>query len=241
LVRLHKPPHPRLYRGAGFAVPSVTEVLSVAERRPFEVWRRKVGRKEAHRVMDEAKSFGTKVHLLAVKIADGEDVTSVPLAVARLLAKAASEGLVVTTAFRHIQRVFGAILICKAIAEFFDTHVAKVLDTEMSLTSQKLGFGGTCDLYCELADGTRAVVDYKTTGSGLTREHGLQLAGYALLLKEHGYMVNRRICVRLRKDEPGRWYARVYRDHSEDVAAFMACVTLWTWMHKRKLLEAVAA
>jgi predicted RecB family nuclease len=213
LVRLHKPPHPRLYRGAGFAVPSVTEVLSVAERRPFEAWRRKVGRKEAHRVMDEAKILGTKVHTLAQLLAHDPK-----------------------TPVDDEMEMYGV-----AIKEFHAVHVKRVLGTEMGFTSQKLGFGGTCDLYCELADGTRAVVDYKTTGGGLTREHGLQLAGYALLLKEHGYMVNRRICVRLRKDEPGRWYARVYRDHSEDVAAFMACVTLWTWMHKKKLLEAVEA
>ena len=167
--------------------------------------------------MDEAKTLGTKVHQVAHDIANGSiDAGNV----------------------QYIQPEF--VPYARAIMEFIDTHVREIIATEWALYSRSLGFGGTLDMYCELNDGSRAVVDYKTT-SGLTREHGLQLAGYALLLKEHGYKVNRRVCVRLRKDEPGRWYARVYRDHQEDVAAFLACVTLWTWMHRKKLLKAVEA
>lgn len=190
-------------------MPSVTEVLSVAERRPFEAWRRRVGQREAHRVMEEAKVLGTKVHAIAQLLANDRTAPVEP----------------------EMQPY------ADAIKEFHALQVRRVLGTEMSFTSRALGFGGTLDLYCELNDGSRAVVDYKTT-SGLTREHGLQLAGYALLLKEAGYVVNRRVCVRLRKDEPGRWYARIYRDHQEDVEAFMACVVLWTWMHRKKLLRA---
>jgi predicted RecB family nuclease len=200
---------PRLYKGAGFAVPSVTEVLSVAERRPFDAWRKRVGRKEADRVVAEAKILGTKVHALAQTLANDRNAPVEPE-----------------------MRPYA-----DAIKEFHALHVRRVLETEMSLTSRGLGFGGTLDLYCEMNDGSRAIVDYKTT-SRLTREHGLQLAGYALLLKEHGHVVNRRVCMRLRKDEPGRWYARVYRDHREDVEAFRACVTLWSWMHRKKLLKA---
>jgi hypothetical protein len=211
MVKLHKPMHPRLYKGAGFAVPSVTEVISVADRRPYEAWRRRVGQREAHRVMEEAKVLGTKVHALAHLLAQ-DPMTPVD-----------SE-----------MEMYGV-----AIKEFHALHVKQILGTEMSFTSREMGFGGTLDLYCILNDGSRAVVDYKTS-NGLTREHGLQLAGYALLLKERGYVVNKRVCVRLRKDKPGTWYARVYRDHREDVEAFMACVTLWTWMHRNKLLKAVA-
>lgn len=190
-------------------MPSVTEAISVADRRPFDHWRKKVGAREADRVVMEAKILGTKVHALAQTLANDR-----------------------TAPVEPEMRPYA-----DAIKEFHALQVRRVLGTEMSFTSRALGFGGTLDLYCELNDGTRAVVDYKTS-SGLTREHGLQLAGYALLLKERGYVVNKRICVRLRKDEPGRWYARVYRDHEEDVEAFMACVVLWTWMHRKKLLAA---
>lgn len=183
----------------------------MADRRPFEAWRKRVGQREAYRVMENAKVLGTKVHTTAQLLANDP-------------AAPVDDEMVMYRA---------------AIMEFMGIHVKRVLGTEMSFTSRELGFGGTLDLYCELNDGTRAVVDYKTT-SGLTREHGLQLAGYALLLKEHGYLVNKRICVRLRKDKPGRWYARVYRDHREDAEAFMACVVLWTWMHRNKLLKAAA-
>src|SRR5215204_1823515 len=188
MVRLHKPPHPRLYRGRGFAVPSVTEVLTVADRRPYEAWRRKVGQREAYRVMEEAKVLGTKVHAIGQLIAQDSLGTLEP----------------------EMQPY------AKAIREFHKLHVRRVLGTEMSFTSREMGFGGTLDLYCELNDGTHAVVDYKTTNAGLSREHGLQLAGYGLLLRERGYRVNKRVCVRLRKDEPGKWYARVYKDHRAD-------------------------
>lgn len=192
-------------------MPSVTEVISVADRRPFDAWRRSVGRREADRIMNDAKVLGTKVH-----------------AVAQMLAKDPKAPV------EPEMRPFG-----EAIREFHALHVRRVLGTEMSFTSKTQGFGGTCDLYCEMNDGSRAVVDYKTTAS-LTREHGLQLAGYALLLREHGHRVNKRIGVRLRKDEPGRWYARGYEDHAEDVRAFRACVALWSWIYRKKLLEATA-
>lgn len=171
-----------------------------------------MGEREAHRVMEEAKVLGTKVHTLAQRLAHDSGAS-------------VDDGM----------ERYGV-----AIQEFHALHVKRVLGTEMSFTSRELGFGGTLDLYCELNDGSRAVVDYKTTKANLTRNHGLQLAGYGLLLKERGYLVNKRICVHLRKDEPGKWYARVYRDHREDAEAFMACVVLWSWMHKNKLLAAVA-
>ena len=203
---------PRLYKGRGFAVPSVTEVLTVADRRPFDAWRRQVGAKVADKITADAKALGTEVHALANLLA--RDKTA---PVKRELEPYAD-----------------------AIKEFHALHIRRALKTEATLVSKEDGFGGTLDLYCELVDGARAVVDYKVTSGNLTREHGLQTAAYAILLKRHGYAVNRRIVVRLRKDVPGKWYARVYREHESDVEAFRACVTLWTWMHRNKLLKAVA-
>ena len=116
-------------------------------------------------------------------------------------------------------------------------HVEECIEVERALVSDHHRFGGTLDLYCRMNDGTYAVIDWKTTSS-LTREHGLQLAAYAVLCREHGMTVNKRIAVRIKKDSPGRYYARIYGDHRGDVEAFLALKTYWHWAHKSKLEKA---
>jgi predicted RecB family nuclease len=105
-----------------------------------------------------------------------------------------------------------------AVRAFLDKHVLEVLGTELELVNPDLRFGGTVDLYCQLKDGTYAVVDYKTTAQ-LTREHGLQLAPYALLCRKHGLRVNRRLAVRVKKNRPGEYSVRQFEDHQEDAQA----------------------
>ena len=124
-----------------------------------------------------------------------------------------------------------------AIRDFLFMHVGECIEVERALVSDHHGFGGTLDLYCRMNDGSYAVIDWKTTSS-LTREHGLQLAAYAVLCREHGLKVNRRIAVRIKKDSPGRYYARTYADHRGDVEAFLALKTYWHWANKSKLEKA---
>lgn len=202
----------RLYHGRGFCVPSVTEVLGILERRHLEAWRHRVGRQEADRQRTSAALIGTKVHGLAQTL----------------------------TWDRTAPASKGMELYALAIRSFLAAHVQKPLKTELSLISERERVGGTLDLYCVLSDGTYAVIDYKTSAQ-LSREHGLQTALYALLLREHGYEVNRRIVVRIKKDAPGQWYARSYADHTGDVKAARAAVELWHWLHGNKLLKAMEA
>lgn len=201
---------PRLYRSQGVAVPSVTTVLGVIEKRHLESWRARVGRQEADRVKSTALALGNRVHVLAHKLAWDLDVS-----------------------------VEGEMeLYALALKSFLKAHVAEPLFTERSFVSEAERVGGTPDLYCRMNDGALAVVDYKTSAQ-LSREHGLQTALYALLLREHGYDVQKRICVRIKKDKPGEWYARSYTSHRADVAAGRACVELYWWMHRNKLLKAM--
>lgn len=215
-IKPQKASTPRVYQGAGVCVPSVTEVLKVLEKRHLETWRARVGRQEADRVSQAATSLGTQVHSVAQQVAQqvtwGRDYK-----------------------FTWTMEPFAG-----AIRDFLNAHVKEVIITELSLVSQKERVGGTLDLYCRLHDDTLAVVDYKTSAQ-LTREHGLQLALYALLLRENGYPVNKRICVRIRKDKPGAFYARSYANHLEDVRAARACVELWHWLHSKKLTKALEA
>lgn len=199
---------PRLYRGVGGAVPSVTEVIKLLQRHDFREWRNKVGRKKADLVIENARTLGTKVHAVAHAVALGSKGPKDP-------------------AMEPFHR---------AIDEFFGLHVAEVLAVEKTLISHKERVGGTLDLYARLNDGSFAVVDFKTSRA-TDRVMGVQTALYALLLREAGHTVNKRMIVRLKKkpEEQGKWHARVYADHERDVRAGRAAVELWHWQHSKKL------
>jgi predicted RecB family nuclease len=193
--------------------PSVTTVLKVMERPFFADWWQKEGEK-ADEKMHKAQAHGTAIHKIAEGIALSKPMELTP------------------EMDPHAQ----------AIRDFLDKHVAEVLGTEIEMVSETRGFGGTADLYCRLKGGALAVVDYKTTLS-LTRTHGVQLAGYALLLKDNGFPVQKRMAVRVKKEAgaEGKFYARDYPDHKEDVEAFLACLRLWNWENKRKLKKLAEA
>ena len=170
-------------------------------------WRHRVGQEDADKVLRNAAEFGTKLHGAAQKVAWREPVE------AEIEPYAA------------------------AVRAFLDKHVLEVLGTEVELVNPDLRFGGTLDLYCQLKDGTYAVVDYKTTAQ-LTREHGLQLAAYALLCRKHGLRVNRRLAVRVKKNRPGEFYVRQFEDHQEDVQAFLGLLEFWLWRHRAAVRRA---
>lgn len=197
---------PRLYKKGRGSYPSVTEVLKITQGSHIEQWKRRVGEKEARAVLESTGAFGTAVHVIA------ED-----LAWAKYQWSEAKED------FKPYAR---------AIEGFLSNHVQEVLGTEIELVSERYKFGGTLDLYCILKDGSMAVVDYKTTAQ-LTREHGLQTAAYALLMRDNNMPVNRRLVVRIKKDKPGEYFMREYKEHEEDVKAFLGLVAFWYWKNKK--------
>lgn len=171
----------------------------------------KNGRKELDRISNEAAQLGTKIHAVAESVARDRDYQPDDPALEPY---------------------------ANAAREFMDTHVRRVIATELSLASERERVGGTMDLVCELQSGHIAVVDWKSKKSGgVTDVHRCQTAGYALLLREHGYKVQRRIVVRLHtsEDRRGAWYARSAVDHAGDVRAFRACVELYWFRHGHKL------
>jgi hypothetical protein len=187
----------------------VTDILKTVEKPYFDRWRHRVGRQEADKTMKAAQVFGTRLHAAAVLVGRNQmDLVEADM-----------------------------MLFAEAVCDFLNMHVREVIVMERSMVSDRHGFGGTFDLYCELFDGSFAVIDYKTTSS-LTREHGLQLAAYALLCREQGMIVNRRIAVRIKKNAPGEFYARTYSDHRGDVEAFLSLKTYWHWAHANRLKRA---
>lgn len=185
-------------------MPSVTTVLRVQEKRYLGAWRAKVGRREADRVRDDAAALGTRIHKAAERVMAGRrDEVGADLAP-----------------------------YADAVEAFLDLHVQKVLAVEKRLVSVTQGFGGTLDVYVKLRDGSYAILDWKTSAQ-LSKQHGHQLAGYALLAREHGMTVNRRIAVKIDKQRPGKFHARSYANHVGDVRVFRACCELW-WATERQ-------
>lgn len=202
----------RAYTGAeGVAVPSVTEVLKVLDGEWMNAFLQRAGRREASRVMSEAAALGTRVHVVAQTLAWDRK------------AKVEPE-----------MRPFAG-----AIREFLDAHVRRVVATEVSLCSERLGFGGTVDLIAVMMDGSIAVVDYKTSNGGVTKIHKLQTCAYGMLAREAGYRINKRIVVKIHKKEDrlGEWYARAATSHKEDIETFKACLVVWQFLYGHKLKQ----
>jgi hypothetical protein len=176
----------------------VTTALQILEGNHFEAWRARVGKAEADKVTGNAKVFGTRVHSLAEVLAHDPKAPVPP----------------------------GMEPYAEAIRAFLRAHVRRVIATEAQIVSYRQGFGGKMDLYCEMTDGSMAVVDWKTTKQ-LTKSVGHQLAGYALLAREKGWSVNKRVGVRICKDKPGEFRARTYADRDGDVRVFRCAVALW--------------
>lgn len=205
----------RTYAGASSPLPSVTEVLKVLDDRVWiNDWIARAGRREVDRKLNEASNLGTKVHAAAAKVA-------------RLMARGQTKVIVEPPMVPYAE----------AVVEFLETHTRRIIAVEKRMASDRLRFGGTVDLICEMYDGSLAVVDYKTNSNGITKVHKLQTAGYAMLAREHGYNISKRIVVRLHKaeDKQGQWYARAALDHRQDVEVFKACVVLWYFKHGAKL------
>lgn len=169
------------------------------------------GRRELERIGGESAILGTRIHALADRLAWDRE-------------------------YRPSEQELEPY--ASALREFLDQYVARVIATELSLVSETERVGGTMDLVCEMKDRSIAVVDFKSRkNGGITAKDRAQVAGYALLLREHGYKINRRVVVRLHTSEEkrGRWYCRFAENHAGDVEAFRAAVTLWHWQKGKKL------
>lgn len=202
---------PRLYKAGGIFVPSVTTALGILD---DHRWMTRVlqarGQRELDRIGNDAAALGTRIHAVADRLAWDRDYQTEP----ELKPYA------------------------RALREFLDQYVSQAIATELSLASEAERVGGTMDLVCEMKDKSIAVVDFKSRkNGGVTAKDRAQVAGYALLLREHGYKVNRRIVCRLHTSEEkrGRWYCRFAEDHAGDVRAFRAAVELYWWKHGKKL------
>jgi hypothetical protein len=202
----------RLYDGK---YPAVTDVIGVVEKRFIADWRKRVGDREADRIMNNAKVFGTRVHT-----------------VAEALAKTHGTGETVEVPPEMVP-------FARAIRDFLNAWVEEIVATELRLVSHEYGFGGTTDLVARVREergGGIAVFDLKTSRQ-LSREHGLQTAAYKILARENGHDVTRRFAVRIKKEEGahGKFHCREFEDHEGDEEGFLAILRFYYWLHNTRL------
>lgn len=101
--------------------------------------------------LDKAAKRGTEVHGIAEKLAHGEEV-EVPDELAGHIASAVA---------------------------FLDEWKPKTILTETVVASRKWGYAGTFDYLAELPDGSRPLLDWKTSRSGIYGEAAIQIGAYA--------------------------------------------------------------
>jgi hypothetical protein len=122
----------------------------------------------------------------------------------------------------------------------------EVLEVEPTFWNGDVGYAGSADLVARV-DGELAVVDYKTSQSGVYGETSLQLCAYAMaptIIRPNGEEVDfqatygevqRTYAVWLRPDDDGKyvgpagWSLLPMKYDQETWRAFQAAVILWQW------------
>ena len=154
----------RVYkRGEGVYYPSVTTILQyMPKNKFFETWMKDVGH-NADLIMRKAGKEGTQVHEAAEALVKGEEVTWMD-----------EYGRA-----KYSQVVWEMIL---KFYEFWSTYKPELISTEDFVWSDEHKYAGTADLVVKL-DGKVWLLDLKTSNS-LHKSYDLQLASYAVALKE---------------------------------------------------------
>jgi hypothetical protein len=123
------------------------------------------------------------------------------------------------------QAVHAAENSLQSFVEWERRHVVEVVMAEKPLVSDKHGFGGTPDVYANV-DGIPTLMDFKT-GKGIYDEMLYQVGGgYSLLLKEHGYPVERAWILNVPRTESEGWAERIETDLHKFEQVFLATLNL---------------
>ncbi len=161
----------------GSVVPGVTTIIGQLDKPGLLDWAWELGKqgKPWREERDRAGDIGTRVHDLILNFLSG--------------------GQIVTTDESDVvMNCFDKFLFWWQL-ETKDCHPALLL--EQPLISERWGFGGQPDIF--RLDNQR-LIDIKTSG-GIYDSYWIQLAGYDILLREHGYKPKEYQIVWIPKDD----------------------------------------
>jgi hypothetical protein len=95
-----------------------------------------------------------------------------------------------------------------------DHRIEEVYFVERPLVSEVHRFGGTLDIYAKV-NGRREIIDLKT-GSGIYREHIIQVATLKPLLEENGFPVDGTRIVNIPRAETEAFLEKSISDHENE-------------------------
>jgi len=150
----------------GTIVPSVTTIINESlgwNKNALVAWARReaLAGNDPNKLRDKAADIGTLAHYLIESHLKGIEPDVSEYAPADL---------------EKARNCFNAYL------KWESNHVQDVLHTEISLVSQRYGYGGTIDLIAVI-DGKLSLVDFKSSNA-VYPEHKIQVVAYAELYKE---------------------------------------------------------
>jgi hypothetical protein len=166
----------------GEVVPSCTTILQVLNTPSLLYWANKIG-KEGRWYSTEMAMYGrigTLAHALIEKYFKGGQPDF-------------KEKLNACTDNEKVQAF-------KAYTNFLawiEENSVDIEESELQLVSERFGFGGTIDFY-GIINRQLVLLDFKTSNY-FNKKMFLQLAGYVLLLQEHGYDVEGVMVLKLSK------------------------------------------
>lgn len=154
----------RMYRTpSGGYVPSITTILDAYPKgAAFYDWLKKHG-ENSDDIRDEAGRRGSVVHGLTEDYDNGLEVT-------------------LMDALGRIDYKLSEWHMFEKYVEFRSMHPFTIIQSEMNIVSEKLGYAGTLDRLIEM-NGENILIDIKTSGS-IWPSYWLQLAAYEKLLTE---------------------------------------------------------
>ena len=210
-------PHTK-YEIDGIEYPSVTTILNVVAK-PFLIkWANGLGKQgiDSEEYVKNSANIGTLTHLLIENYINNNDTDANTLNT------------------YNKKQVDLAKKLFENFRGWYSKQERKPIFTELSMVSERLGFGGTCDFVFE-DNGNFCLVDFKTT-THIQREYFIQLLAYSLLLKEKKGIIVDTLSI-LRLTEEGYEYQEMNIKEAKDkyLEYFMTCKTLYEI--KKKLVD----
>lgn len=187
----------------------VTRVLNVLHNEGIEAWKLKVGAEEAKRILEEASSFGTRVHSIV------EGINLDP----------------------HGYRCQDAEMLpwFEAYHDWWHANVRATVSSERLVLSHVHRYAGTLDMILDLKDGRRVIVDAKTNRTSVSSTARLQMSAYAhALVETEDEEIDGRLVVWMPSSKPGKLVVMEFDNPQDDWDAFEAALTLYRWREAHK-------
>lgn len=202
-----------IYKVNGKRVPGVTTVLSVLAKPALITWSNKLGLNgiDVNKYVDDKAAIGTLAHEMIMNHFAGEETD--------------------TRDYSPNQVDYAENSVFSYLAWEHGKEIKPIL-IEHAMVHERLLYGGTCDLYCEL-DGVKTLVDFKT-GSGIFPEHYYQLCAYRKLLFENGYDVDQAMILNIPRAESEAFKVETYTDFETGEEIFQHCLELYKLIKKVK-------